>query len=797
MKWIAIALLAIATGSNGAVGQIYPRPVVSLDTITNLLARNPIDEETVLVLNRSGSSVFGPMTFYRHSTNTTTPTNSYTFKAIRGGRWSQVAVDSETGYGSAETPSWVNVLDYGAEIGSTNDATPAFQAAVNSGASVVYVPNGSYDFRSTLMVTNTVRILGDHKDRTTIRYFGTNYAIQIGGGTNFLTRGASLENLFVIGWADPPYDGSYAISNALGIIHVYGATRGGLKNIRVSNARTGSGILFDRRVWYFDVDNPIAFDCYAGINFQCENAGVGDLVNTINVIGGNLSGCDIGVLSGVTNAPSGTAERGIATLKFINVGIESNRRVGMWLNQTEVAEVSTYWEANGRSTNVGSGSQVRLGSAADTNYWSVSGVTFHGNRFADTTNSVDIFSANNIKFDGNDHQGIKSNGVAYRFSTTNHFAVHINPNEFSRQNYTENYSPSVEWIEGEQSSVIRYDLAPVRGSYRIENASGVFGDGVGSALLSARVHGADRFLMVNASNGPVEVSAQMIGQTGFPGVYMRTDGSEAVFGGKYDSGTMPLAIEMNTTRYLTLDVNQSVHPNRFVIGETNGYDKLTVYGNGLFGHPAAYAPYTDLDQRVATVSTNGGQVGLFMFGADGVNNRRAYVKLDLDVPEFVVGSGYTSGGEIPFVIRSAFANDIATFLDYGMTIRNGAGITFGGVTRTNWPAGGSGSDIAINGSGTASNIVDTSSVTWSLSNNVARATSIAPIFNGLLECSDDSTIHTLSVAKLGTNYLLSITQTTNAPGPYPSSIPLAASDLSVHLMGVRLVGTNYLLEVTQ
>jgi len=107
------------------------------------------------------------------------------------------------------------------------------------------------------------------------------------------------------------------------------------------------------------------------------------------------------------------------------------------------------------------------------------------------------------------------------------------------------------------------------------------------------------------------------------------------------------------------------------------------------------------------------------------------------------------------------------------------------------------SGLLVNGTGEATNLVDTTTVTWSNSGGAAYATAIAPIFNGLLACVDDSTIHTLGIAKLGTNYLLSITQATNAPGPYPSSIPLSASDLSVHLMRVRLIGTNYLLEVTQ
>ena len=112
--------------------------------------------------------------------------------------------------------------------------------------------------------------------------------------------------------------------------------------------------------------------------------------------------------------------------------------------------------------------------------------------------------------------------------------------------------------------------------------------------------------------------------------------------------------------------------------------------------------------------------------------------------------------------------------------------------------GGSGiSGLLVNGSGLVTNLVDSPSVTVTGTGGQATFTATAPIFNGLLECQDDTTVHTLTVTRLGTNYLLGVTQATNAPGPYATSIPVAADDLTTHLMRVRLVGTNYLLEITQ
>lgn len=113
-------------------------------------------------------------------------------------------------------------------------------------------------------------------------------------------------------------------------------------------------------------------------------------------------------------------------------------------------------------------------------------------------------------------------------------------------------------------------------------------------------------------------------------------------------------------------------------------------------------------------------------------------------------------------------------------------------------SGGSGiSGLLVNSSGLVTNLVNSPSVTIAELNGQAIFTATAPIFNGMLECPDDSTVHTLTVTRIGTNYLLGVTQATNAPGPYATSIPMAADDLTSHLMRVRLVGTNYLLEITQ
>ena len=106
--------------------------------------------------------------------------------------------------------------------------------------------------------------------------------------------------------------------------------------------------------------------------------------------------------------------------------------------------------------------------------------------------------------------------------------------------------------------------------------------------------------------------------------------------------------------------------------------------------------------------------------------------------------------------------------------------------------------IEVNGTGPVTGIVDTATVTWGVSNGLARATSSGSVGSGLLVCSADSTVHALGVYQMGTNYLLSLVLVTNEALPStPASIPLVSGDLSVHQLYVQKLGTNYLIGLTQ
>lgn len=53
-----------------------------------------------------------------------------------------------------------NIIDYGADPTGATDSTAAIQAAINSGADVVYVPDGIFDVSSQITISNPVRLFG-------------------------------------------------------------------------------------------------------------------------------------------------------------------------------------------------------------------------------------------------------------------------------------------------------------------------------------------------------------------------------------------------------------------------------------------------------------------------------------------------------------------------------------------------------------------------------------------------------------------------------------------------------------
>lgn len=77
-------------------------------------------------------------------------------------------------------PSWLNVLDYGADATGTSDSTTAFTnaiAALPSTGGWVYAPTGAYKISSTLTLHQFQGLRGDGAAVTVLNYYGTGQCV--------------------------------------------------------------------------------------------------------------------------------------------------------------------------------------------------------------------------------------------------------------------------------------------------------------------------------------------------------------------------------------------------------------------------------------------------------------------------------------------------------------------------------------------------------------------------------------------------------------------------------------------
>lgn len=117
-----------------------------------------------------------------------------------------------------------------------------------------------------------------------------------------------------------------------------------------------------------------------------------------------------------------------------------------------------------------------------------------------------------------------------------------------------------------------------------------------------------------------------------------------------------------------------------------------------------------------------------------------------------------------------------------------------------FPSSGGGGSLAVNGTGQVTNLVNSATVTITAAGGSASFAATPALFNGLLICPDDDTTHALSIAKIGTNYLLEISQETNLPGqsliglPAPAIEVVQTTDLArVFIPNANGLATEYLL----
>ncbi|HAX77111.1 MAG TPA: endopolygalacturonase [Cyanobacteria bacterium UBA11372] len=169
------------------------------------------------------------------------------------------------------TTPWANVVSFGAIPNDGRDDTAAIQAAIDSGRTTVYFPNGSYDLRGTVLVRNNVR-----------RVIGTEAHVVVGSESNPTNPGFRLVNgtspvvvfeRFSSGYyANPTFENASA--RTMVIRHA----------LNVSGNMTGSGDVFIEDV----VSNPVSSWTFNRQNIWARQFNVENQGTHIRNNGGNL-----------------------------------------------------------------------------------------------------------------------------------------------------------------------------------------------------------------------------------------------------------------------------------------------------------------------------------------------------------------------------------------------------------------------------------------------------------------------------------------------------------------------------
>lgn len=169
-----------------------------------------------------------------------------------------------------KTP-WANVVSFGAIPDDGKDDTVAIQAAIDSGKTTVYFPNGSYDLQGTVLVRNNVR-----------RVLGTEARVIVGSQSNPTNPGFKLVDgnsriivfeRFASGYyANPTFENASA--RTMVIRHA----------LNVSGNMTGSGDVFLEDV----VSNPFSNWTFNKQNIWARQFNVENKGTHITNNGGNL-----------------------------------------------------------------------------------------------------------------------------------------------------------------------------------------------------------------------------------------------------------------------------------------------------------------------------------------------------------------------------------------------------------------------------------------------------------------------------------------------------------------------------
>lgn len=169
-----------------------------------------------------------------------------------------------------------------------------------------------------------------------------------------------------------------------------------------------------------------------------------------------------------------------------------------------------------------------------------------------------------------------------------------------------------------------------------------------------------------------------------------------------------------------------------ILGLPANGNAFSVYGSGMFG-PDPSSPYvggwSSVPNLLGIRSSDTNRLALFVGTIDGVENRRVQLIEDPVAKTVTLSHGYTTGGgatlfQVGLNVVMSMTDSLVTF-PTNVVIMPGASITFGGVTRTDWPTGGGGTNswkIEVNNAEvTEPSLDDTPTVSWDVTGSSIAA----------------------------------------------------------------------------
>ena len=193
---------------------------------------------------------------------------------------------------------FVSVKDFGAIGDNSTDNSTAFQNALNSGVTTVFIPNGEYKLNTTVNIPEGVSIIGEGA-KTIIRPIAVNAFLFL--ASNYIGN-VKIANFTVLGDTATQFAFKYeslaAGNRVTGVL---------FENLTIGNLLPG----YFNGLWYSTFRSCTFYNCYIGLQFVGQN--IKCLVDDCRIIKGSTgTGDSVGVnIDGAINPiVTGTYVRG-------------------------------------------------------------------------------------------------------------------------------------------------------------------------------------------------------------------------------------------------------------------------------------------------------------------------------------------------------------------------------------------------------------------------------------------------------------------------------------------------------